>query len=720
MSIMPLIIVRNDITKMSVDAIVNAAKESLLGGGGVDGCIHRAAGPELLQECRTLGGCRTGNAKITGAYRLPCKYVIHTVGPVWNGGRCGEREQLVSCYRTSLALAKEHGCETVAFPLISSGIFGYPKDQALRVAVDTISEFLAENDMTVYIVIFDRAAYATGNKLFADIAAYIDDHYVDAHDPYGGRAIGSREMLDIREAEYGGEMLYVNKSRHHPMWSMEYCRDEGLRKYWDDYSYPYHKEGDGPLHRGGSAKSYNHNQDMFAVELVRRWYDYWRERPGTGLRINAGGAKIIFSDSNTHFRGAENYRRSGVTDAMRIEKDGFFAHQVMWNGWVDIESEQTYIIGHWNYPENTVKPVYVVSTGEKVELFLNDRLLGEGEREYDFLFTFDKVAFKPGKLEAVSYNKAGKELSRYVLTTVGEPTNIRLTAIQNPEGFHADGADMALIQFEVVDKDGKRCPLDNRIVKFDLKGEAEWRGGIAQGEDNYILSKDLPVECGVNRVLIRSTTKAGKLILTAKAKGLPEASITLETIPVEKVDGVSNYLPQMTLKGRLDKGETPLSSSYRDKKVNIGIVSAKAGANSQNVAKSYDDDELSEWTNDGQLSTAWITYQLEREANIDDVCLKLRGWRKNSYPLEVYAGNTLVWSGKTERNLGYIHLKTMPMRTDNITIRLKGSVSVKDAFGEIVEVEDKASNTRVQEKADEERYLPIIEVEFLENSKLNF
>ena len=178
---MPLEIVRNDITKMPVDAIVNAAKESLLGGGGVDGCIHRAAGPELLQECRTLGGCRTGEAKITGAYRLPCRYIIHTVGPVWNGGKYGEREQLASCYRTSLALAQAHNCETVAFPLISSGIFGYPKDQALRVAVDTIGEFLLGSDMTVYLVIFDRKAYQISGKLFADIAEYIDDHYVDAH-----------------------------------------------------------------------------------------------------------------------------------------------------------------------------------------------------------------------------------------------------------------------------------------------------------------------------------------------------------------------------------------------------------------------------------------------------------------------------------------------------------------------------------------------------------
>ena len=560
----------------------------------------------------------------------------------------------------------------------------------------------------------------------------------DIYDPYGGRAIGSREMLDIDEAEYGGEMLYINKSKKHPMWAMEYCRDEGLRKYWDEYSYPYHQEGDGPLYRGKPATDYNHNMDAFAIEMVRRWYDYWRERPGTGTRVSSGGVKIIFSDTNTHHRGESNYRTSGVTDAMRIPKDAFYAHQVMWSGWVEPEQANTYIIGHWNYDKGVKKPVYVVSTGDDVELFLNGRSLGKGRQSYRYLFTFDDVPFEPGTIEAVA-----SDGSRYKLETAGEPYQLKLTTIEYPEGMKADGADMALVQVEVVDRLGRRCPLDNRLIHFELWGEGKWIGGIAARNnkelqrqddnrpaglldaaatknisDNYVGSYDIPVECGVNRVLVRSTVNPGTINISAYAKGIKPAYVTMNS---EK-KMVESELPQLTLKGRLERGETPATPSYTEKAKGVNIVSVKAGYDTEHASCSFDDNELSEWKNDGHLSTAWITYRLEKKTVVDDICMKLTGWRLRSYPLEVYAGKTLIWSGETERSLGYIHLKPVKqVKANEITIRLKGAGKDKDAFGGIVEVAQPAAGEldlfKAKNGSETKNELRIVEIEFLEEVK---
>lgn len=536
----------------------------------------------------------------------------------------------------------------------------------------------------------------------------------DKYDPNGGRAIGSREMLDRPEAEYGGEMLYVNKSDTKPMWMMEYCRDEALRWYWNSWSYPFHKEGDGPLYRNAPAGSYNHNNDEFVRELVNRWYEYWLERPGSGTKVNSGGVKIVFSDTQTHGRSADNYRVSGVVDPMRVPKDAFFAHQVMWDGWVDDLKPRTYIVGHWNYKKGERIPtVYVVSTSEKVELVQNGRRISPSEHKYRFLSVFNDVENTSEKLTAIGYGPDGKEESRYELETAGEPASIKLTAIENPTGWKADGHDVALVQVEIVDGKGRRCPLDNRLVKFSLKGAAEWRGGVAKGKDNHVLCDTLPVECGVNRVMLRSLAKAGNVTLTAKAEGMPDASISFTTKPVKTEGGLTEYMPSDGLKSVLDRGETPQEPSFRQWRRGVQIVSAKAGSGND-PALSFDTFENTSWDSSSSLDKAWITYKLGEKTQIDDICVKMKGFRQTTYPIAVYAGDVKVWEGWTPKSLSYIHipLKDAPA-ADTYTIRSTGSSTTRDAFGAVQEL-DKSNNDK-KEKAS--YAVKIIEIEFLKNIK---
>ena len=591
----------------------------------------------------------------------------------------------------------------------------------------------------------------------------------DQFDPYGGRAAGCRNMLYSQVAEYGGEMLYVNKSASKPMFMMEYNRDEGIRRYWDRWSYPYHEEGEGPLYRGDRAVAYNHNQDGLAIENIVRWNEYWMARPGTGRRVNAGGAKIIFSDSNTHARGEKNYRTSGDLDPMRIAKDSWYVHQTMWDGWVDTEREHTYIIGHWNYAAGdkegkpVTKPVYVASTGDEVELFLNGKSMGKGQRSSTFLFTWPEVTWQAGTLRAVSY-KEGKQVSDYELQTVDDAVRLQMHWVEAPDTFLANGSDVRIAEIEAVDGKGRRHPLAHDMISFRLIGPATYLGGcsgvvsdeekalnaaatpsgeegiISEGghskDHNGIGAHELMLEGGVMRVMIRSMRLPGQIKLFAtpttcdgEKSHLRSASLSIqsEMCPVHNgfyVDKKGNPL-EFDLAARqpsyLERGETPSTPSYQQHYTYVPVKSVEVPVNSDLVPYLTDDNEASDtkqypfsskWNSDGLLENAWLKVTLEHPAAIRQISLRLEGFRSTSYPLQVYANGQLVWEGYTPKTLGdcYLDIEN-PVTTDKYEIRMIGPATVKEAFASMTEL---AAKKKVSTQASKSNTLAIYEMEFKE------
>jgi len=566
--------------------------------------------------------------------------------------------------------------------------------------------------------------YESGNKGIRESNMQDIVKIRNQYDPHGGRAAGSREMLASKIAEYGGEMLYTNKSAGKPLWATEYSRDEGARKYWDDYTPPYHKDGVGPneytsastgkTEKHPDASAYNRNMESHAVENARRWFEFWNERPGTGKRVSSGGVNIGWTEANSHHRGEQNIRTSGEVDALRIKKQNFYANQVMWDGWVNPEKDHIHIVGHWNYDPGVKKDIFVISTADKVELKVNGKSQGFGQKTDRFVFTFKNIAYQPGNISAVGYNAQGKQLCTAQINTVGAPVALRLTNIKRPTDFIADGHDLALVEVEVVDAQGNRCSTALNMINYTLDGPAEWRGGMAMGPDNYILTKSFPVEGGVNRFLIRSATTPGVITINASAEGLKGASITLITKPFAVKDGLANTLASAGLPSKLDRGPTPSTPSYNITRTPITIVGATAGANSDSIARSYDDNETTDWVNDGKLSTAWIEYNLEREATVSEVTLKLNNFRSRVYPLIITVDGKVAFNGSTKTTLGYYTIYCKPQKGKKVRIQLNGAFANKGNDNGVEVNGKKLDDGVARDDAKAKGTLSIIEAEIYE------
>ena len=508
--------------------------------------------------------------------------------------------------------------------------------------------------------------YEAGNSDISDNQMQEMIDTMTKYDPSGGRLTGCRGMVSSKVAQYGGEMLYVDKSAYKPMWMNEYSRNESPRRWWDQYSPPeFHANDAG----ASTVAGMNMNQDAYIQEECNRWWEYYTERPGSGTgpgtRANLGGAKIEMCDGTTFARSDENYRRSGVVDAMRIPKDAYGAFKCFWDGWIEVDNKDVYIVGHWTYPSDTKKNTeYVVSNCDKVELFVNNVSKGFGKQSWKFLFTFPNAPYAPGTVKAVGYKADGTQVAVDQRTTAGAAAAIRLTSHISAAGLRATGADIALFDAEVTDANGNRCPTASNTITWAVTGPGEYRGGMAGNHTgapaNYILATSFPVECGISRISVRASSTPGDIKVTASSSGLTGASATVTSSAFPITNGLTTVMPNDGLP--LNLTPLPPYKLLNPAPKTLAVTSSAGNA-------TYDDNEKTSW------SGSSITYNLASAQMVSQVHVKFTDFR-NAHTWKVAVGGTQAWSGTTDGGLGYSDVSFTPVSGSSVTISSSGSLPI--------------------------------------------
>ena len=396
----------------------------------------------------------------------------------------------------------------------------------------------AFQDMIVYyrnhpsIFIWEGGNWAETEAHYKEILDVIN-----TYDPKGKRLMGNRRA-DVKNDSEGYVSIEIGTEgweREYPdlpMVESEYLRDEAPRRIWDKYS-PDDNFWNNP---NLNKNTYQIGSEEYALRQVEDWWNKIGKKP-----YHSGGANWVFSDGTHGGRNpTEVTRASGEVDAVRLPKEAFFATKAMWR-----PEPQVHIIGHWNYKAGTKKDMYVISNCAVVKLYVNGKLLATDDTPDDgYIFKFPKVEWEAGTIKAEGYINDELRVSQ-TKSTAGEPVAIKLTPITGPKGWRADGSDIALIDFEVVDKDGNRCPLDADRVDFTISGPGIWRGGYNSGKAKSTNNLYLDTEAGINRVAVRSKLAAGTVTITAARNGLKSASIAITSLPVAINNGLTTELPQV-------------------------------------------------------------------------------------------------------------------------------------------------------------------------------